>query len=293
MPHKSSVAIIDEYLARQNIQQHKIERLNILKNEILLRKEEYSKPFPLLSEFVLNHPLYKTRQSVIERNVAILKEQKKLTELDETLLDAVKKLGEVRSVEAVEVLTPYLLLKTKPELKLTDKKTNEKKFFSLQNCPVAVSLVQIGIPSIWGLLNEIAANHHDEPYYQTAYQTMTAILPDVAIPGFVNELLKTKQDEMSQLRLYNMYPLMGLPIEGTPLIPQLREWQSTDGLFKTTAKFIALEKNDVVLEKHDGKRTTIELNVLRKTDQDYVKTQIATVEKTVKKNNNIKPKETN
>jgi len=53
-----------------------------------------------------------------------------------------------------------------------------------------------------------------------------------------------------------------------------RCWQSTDGLFQTTAKFVILDKADVILEKADGKRTTIELSVLCQEDQDYVKRQL-------------------
>ncbi|MGL6193457.1 MAG: SHD1 domain-containing protein [Thermoguttaceae bacterium] len=60
---------------------------------------------------------------------------------------------------------------------------------------------------------------------------------------------------------------MGITYKG------FREWQSTDGLFKTTAKFVSLDQGDVTLEKADGKRTAIELSVLRQLDQDYVKTQ--------------------
>ena len=52
-----------------------------------------------------------------------------------------------------------------------------------------------------------------------------------------------------------------------------RQWQSTDGLFKTTAKFISSEKGEVTLEKADGKQTTIELSALRAEDQEYVKEQ--------------------
>jgi hypothetical protein len=72
-----------------------------------------------------------------------------------------------------------------------------------------------------------------------------------------------------------MYPLMGLSIDSTPLIPQMRHWESTDKLFRATAKFIFLDSNgEVNLEKADGKKTTIELSVLRKEDQDYVKEQL-------------------
>jgi hypothetical protein len=86
----------------------------------------------------------------------------------------------------------------------------------------------------------------------------------------INELLKNftadKEFVRKIIRKVPMYDLEKISELG------FREWQSTDKLFKTTAKFIALEKDDVVLEKQDGKRTTIGLNVLRKTDQDYVKT---------------------
>jgi hypothetical protein len=54
-----------------------------------------------------------------------------------------------------------------------------------------------------------------------------------------------------------------------------REWQSTDKLFKATAKFISLDSNgEVTLEKEDGKQTTIELSVLRDIDQRYVQEQM-------------------
>ena len=59
-----------------------------------------------------------------------------------------------------------------------------------------------------------------------------------------------------------------------------RRWQSTDGLFQTTAKFITLDKGEVTLEKADGKRTTIELSALRQEDQDYVKSQLETEKQT-------------
>ena len=61
--------------------------------------------------------------------------------------------------------------------------------------------------------------------------------------------------------------LFNIPYKG------FRIWQSTDQLFKTTAKFISLEKGEVTLEKADGKQTTIELFELRPEDQSYVKEQ--------------------
>jgi hypothetical protein len=60
-----------------------------------------------------------------------------------------------------------------------------------------------------------------------------------------------------------------------------RNWESTDKLFKATARFISLDKDEVNLEKADGKKTTIELSVLRKEDQDYVKKQLESEKKTV------------
>ncbi|MDR1369065.1 MAG: hypothetical protein LBJ72_02890, partial [Dysgonamonadaceae bacterium] len=46
-----------------------------------------------------------------------------------------------------------------------------------------------------------------------------------------------------------------------------RNWESTDGLFKTTAKFISFEKDEVTIEKANGKRTSIELKYLRPVDK--------------------------
>jgi hypothetical protein len=59
------------------------------------------------------------------------------------------------------------------------------------------------------------------------------------------------------------------------LVPYARDWESTDGLFKTNAKFVSLDKKEVTLEKANGKQTTIELSALRKEDQVYVKEQLA------------------
>ena len=61
-----------------------------------------------------------------------------------------------------------------------------------------------------------------------------------------------------------------------------RNWQSTDKLFKTNAKFISLENGDVTLERANGQCTTIEFSVLRKEDQDYVKEQLNPETKTPK-----------
>ncbi|MDR2642675.1 MAG: hypothetical protein LBC74_07765 [Planctomycetaceae bacterium] len=59
-----------------------------------------------------------------------------------------------------------------------------------------------------------------------------------------------------------------------------RNWESADKLFKAAARFISLEKDEVNLEKADGKKTSIELSVLRKEDQDYVKEQLESEKKT-------------
>jgi hypothetical protein len=75
--------------------------------------------------------------------------------------------------------------------------------------------------------------------------------------------------------------LDALPQVETPA-SSIRQWQSTDGLFKTTAKFISADNKEVVLERVNGKRTTIEFSVLRKEDQDYVKEQLNPETKTPK-----------
>jgi uncharacterized protein YktB (UPF0637 family) len=63
--------------------------------------------------------------------------------------------------------------------------------------------------------------------------------------------------------------------KNAPPVSDYRNWESTDGLFKTNAKFISLDKKEVTLEKANGKQTTIELSALRKVDQDYVEEQLA------------------
>ena len=54
-----------------------------------------------------------------------------------------------------------------------------------------------------------------------------------------------------------------------------RIWESQDGLFKANAKYVSFdEKEGVTLEKADGKQTTIELDVLRTEDQEYVRQRV-------------------
>ncbi|MDR0520872.1 MAG: hypothetical protein LBH00_03355, partial [Planctomycetaceae bacterium] len=57
-----------------------------------------------------------------------------------------------------------------------------------------------------------------------------------------------------------------------------RQWESSDKLFLAAAKYIGTETAEdgvieVILEKPDGKQTTIALTGLRKEDQEYVKEQ--------------------
>jgi hypothetical protein len=283
LPIESSLAIIDDYISCNlvNLTEEQKERLSYLRKTIESYQNDKRISVPQPNDFILRHSLYKDRQKVIEEKIMILKSSTNFSKLDNQLLSAIQKLGELRAIDAVDILVPNLLLKHHSDITRNSIATTEK--YKVSDYPVVHALVMIDIPSIVGLLDEIAINNHDEQYYKIAYQTMTTILPAVAIPGFVNESLKKHTGELEQLRLYKMYPLMGLPIEDTPLIPQFREWQSTDKLFKTTAKFISLDKEEVILERTNGKRTTIEFSALRKEDQDYVKEQTTQLEKLVEK----------
>jgi hypothetical protein len=70
-----------------------------------------------------------------------------------------------------------------------------------------------------------------------------------------------------------------------PVSPEgFRNWETTDGLFKTMAKFISLKdvKNklgkvtdqDVVLLRQDGKEVSIEYSALRVIDHEYIRQQL-------------------
>jgi hypothetical protein len=94
---------------------------------------------------------------------------------------------------------------------------------------------------------------------------------------------ETNQELIDLLEKYE-YPMeeriklladLNIPYKG------FRNWESTDKLFKATAKFISLEKGEVNLEKADNKKTSIEFSALRKEDQDYVKKQLESEKKTV------------
>jgi len=203
---ESFLAVIDNYIEENVTDLDADQKRRLL--EIKERGLRYGvvtdrslRSLPPLSDFVLNHPLYKARLSAIKANLAALEENKEI-------VSAVQKLGELRAIEAVKLLVPMLLLK--PET-LSNNEI-DKRYDSIEDYPVAVALAQIGIPSIWGLLDEIVANDHDDQYFEVAYKTMTVILPDVAIPGFVNEVMKKQRNEIARQRLYKLYPLMGIPL---------------------------------------------------------------------------------
>jgi len=112
---------------------------------------------------------------------------------------------------------PMLLVK--PEYRQNE--NIDEKYNSIKDYPVAIALAQIGIPSIWGLLNEIAANEHDADYLTVAYKTMTVILPDVAIPGLVNETINKQTDEAAHQRLCKLYPLMPTKNSNTERVKEI------------------------------------------------------------------------
>ena len=219
LPKESFLAIIDEYVEKNVTCLDSDQKQRLLEMKALYLVGKNAILLPPLSDFVLNHPLYLARQSAIADNLAILTEQK---EIDAKTFSAVAKLGELRAVEAVEPLVPILLVKPKT----ASNDDIDERFDSIKDYPVAIALAQIGIPSIWGLLNEIAANdhdanNHDSEYCEVAYKTMTVILPSVAIPGFVNEVLGKQTEEIAHRRLCKIYPLMGLEVpvfEPRPLV---------------------------------------------------------------------------
>jgi hypothetical protein len=88
----------------------------------------------------------------------------------------------------------------------------------------------------------------------------------------IDLLEKYKYPEIEKIKLLCK---LNIPYKG------FRNWESKDKLFKAAARFISLEKDEVNLEKADGKKTSIELSVLRKEDQDYVKKQLESEKKTV------------
>jgi hypothetical protein len=63
----------------------------------------------------------------------------------------------------------------------------------------------------------------------------------------------------------NIFVELKIPYKG------FRQWKSTDGFFRSNAKFIEIKKDDVILELVNGKRTEIKLKSLCKADQAYIK----------------------
>jgi hypothetical protein len=72
--------------------------------------------------------------------------------------------------------------------------------------------------------------------------------------------------------------------KNAPPPTDFRTWQSKDGLFKTKAKYVASDERNVTLEKEDGKQTTMPLDAMRWSDNNFVRYQLALAEaKTVPK----------
>jgi hypothetical protein len=61
-----------------------------------------------------------------------------------------------------------------------------------------------------------------------------------------------------------------------------RIWLSKDKLFKTEAKMISANNDNVTIKDKKGRQSTIELSALRQEDQDYVKRQLDSETKTLK-----------
>jgi hypothetical protein len=54
----------------------------------------------------------------------------------------------------------------------------------------------------------------------------------------------------------------------------MRDWESQDGTFKATAKFVSFEEEKVTLERVDGSKATIRYFDLRGSDQEFIERQI-------------------
>jgi hypothetical protein len=74
--------------------------------------------------------------------------------------------------------------------------------------------------------------------------------------------------------------------------PDYPTWESHDGLFKVIAKFISVDKDTVILEKPDGKRTTFNISDLTAENKNYIKEQTQK-NSNVNSNNHILPKKYN
>jgi hypothetical protein len=86
-----------------------------------------------------------------------------------------------------------------------------------------------------------------------------------------------------------------------PISPEgFRKWETTDGLFKTTAKILGLieVKNkagkvtdkDVQLLRNDNKTVTIELSALRSIDKEYIRQQLEPEREWISADSNLKLK---
>ena len=61
---------------------------------------------------------------------------------------------------------------------------------------------------------------------------------------------------------------------GAPL-PEQRKWADSTGSFSVTAMFVHLADGKVTLRKDDGTELAVPLAKLSKSDQEYVRTEIA------------------
>lgn len=70
-------------------------------------------------------------------------------------------------------------------------------------------------------------------------------------------------------------PAITPAVDEPPLVPVppdyvMREWSAKTGKFKTSAKFVARDGNNITIEKEDGKQVTIALDKLSDEDNQYV-----------------------
>lgn len=64
-----------------------------------------------------------------------------------------------------------------------------------------------------------------------------------------------------------------LPYETDAQERQLRTWRTANGSYSVKARMVEAREDSVVLEKEDGKRVTVKLNVLSESDKKYVDSQ--------------------
>jgi Fe-S cluster biosynthesis and repair protein YggX len=123
--------------------------------------------------------------------------------------------------------------------------------------------------------NDVLAN---ERRIQTYLMDIKTIIPELLNKYLIASYSRTPRadNELVELLEKYKYPAaekakifkaLNIPYKG------FREWRTNDGLLTLTAKLISADKNEVKLEKEDGKKFTIEIAYLRKEDQDYVKKQ--------------------